>query len=489
MNLDRTPGLRFDIHPEPEIAELFDLTRVPVLETVEDAGGDDPRNVLIESENVYALTRMIADGVRADVVYADLPYNTGDASGDSNAMSVLTYNDRRDDGWLSFIAPRVRLIHRLLRETGVAIFAIGRDELASLVLLLEQEFGSHNRAAIVTWQGGAKSHARYVSNSADYMVVMTRNIHALKRRKVRWRTTRPGAQALIDAADDAWREHGGDRDAAQDAYRVWLRDQDIEPAFTYYRFLDASGRVYRASDMGATVGRSSRPRRPLVHPVTGQECPVPAKGWAIGDETMDALLADDRIQFGADHTTIPKKITYLDETEGVLGDVVTQMRGGDQRRLNAMIGLREDGTTRFYAPKTVSVLETWIEAVIPQFRKDESHTDPVVVVDPFAGSASTGEAVARIVTRTGITADSYCITVNENNDDADPERGIARYVALPRLRAALTGRWADGTEHDPLRGRLIVQRLSMENGEDPGYREVARALIASGLVATEPQTI
>lgn len=485
-------GLRFSPHAEPEIDALLDTSLVPSLTVVSDSGGADPANRLIESENVFALARLIADGVRADVIYADLPYNTGDASGDSNAMSVLTYRDRRDSlddfehsGWLSFIAPRVRLIRDILRPTGVAIFAIGRDELASLILLLEREFGSHNRAAIVTWQGGAKSHARYVSNSADYMVVMTKDIHTLKREKVRWRTQRDGAQEIIDAAERIWQESDGDHDAAQETYRAWLRDQGVEDAFTYYRFLDAEGRVYRTSDMGATVGRASRPRRPLIHPETGVECPVPSKGWAIGDQTMDALLAEGRVQFGKDHTIIPKKITYLDETEGMLSDVVTQMRGGGQRDLNAMIGTREDGTTRFYGPKTVSVLERWIDAVIPEARKAESEADPVVVIDPFAGSASTGEAVARIVTRTGIVAESICITTNENNDDTDPEHGIARYVSLPRLRAALTGVWADGSVHPPLRGRLIHERIDMTTGADPAYRAVADSLIDGGYVCDE----
>lgn len=484
-----TSGLCFTAHHEPELDPVFESVH-PVLSVIEDAGGSEPKNRLIESENVFALSRLIADGVRADVVYADLPYNTGDASGDSNAMSVLNYVDRRDSnddfehsGWLSFIAPRVRLIRDILRPTGVAIFAIGRDELASLVLLLEREFGVRNRVSIVTWQGGAKSHSRYVSNSSDYMVVMAKDILALKRLKVKWRTTRPGAQNLIDAAAQCWKESSGDHAAAQSAYRQWLADQDVEDAFRYYRFLDASGRVYRTSDMGATVGRSSRPRRPLVHPVTGKECPVPAKGWAIGDQTMDALLADSRIQFGEDHTIIPKKITYLDETEGVLGDVVSQMRGGGQRELNAMIGTREDGTTRFYAPKTVSVLETWIEAVIPSFRLDESESDPVVIIDPFAGSASTGEAVARIATRTDARIESICITTNENNDNNDPEQGIARYVALPRLRAALSGVWADGTTREPMRGRLVYERVLMEPGEDSEYRSVVSGLVDGGLIA------
>lgn len=483
-------GLSFTHHPEPELSDLHDLSLIPSLRAISDSGGTDPVNRLIEGENVFALARLIADGVRADVVYADLPYNTGDASGDSNAMSVLTYNDRRDSlddfehsGWLSFIETRVRLIHALLRKTGVAIFAIGRDELAPLILLLEGVFGSHNRVSIVTWQGGAKSHARYISNSADYMVVMSRDIHTLKREKVRWRTVREGAQEIIDAAHESWSVTNGSHAEAQSHYREWLASQDVPAAYRYYRYLDATGRVYRASDMGATVGRASRPRRPLVHPVTGLECPVPAKGWAISDPTMDTLLADSRVLFGADHTTIPKKITYLDETEGVLSDVISQMRGGAQRDLNAMIGTRDDGTTRFYAPKPVSVLEEWIEAVTPQVRKEESHVDPIVVVDPFAGSASTGEAVAEIATRTGLNVQSICITTNENNDDLDPEHGIARYVALPRLRAVLTGEWADGSRHEPLRGRLVYERLEMVTGVDDEYRAIADTLTAEPVEA------
>lgn len=474
-------GLTYSHHPEPALAELTDASKVASFETISDEGSGTPVH-MIEGENVYALARMVADGVRADVVYADLPYNTGDASGSSNAMSVLTYVDRRDSqddfehsGWLSFIESRVRLSHAILRRTGVAIFAIGRDELAPLILLLEDIFGSRNRVAIVTWQGGVKSHSRFISNSSDYMVIVAKDLNELKRRKVKWRKDRDGAAEIMEMARKCWEESGGDHALAQAKYRRGLRLLNPAVEYSYYRYLDDQGRVFRTSDMGATVARASRPRRPIVHP-SGEECPVPAKGWAISDERMDWLLENGRIFFSDDPAVIPKQITYLDETKAVLPDSFSLSRGTAQKDLNAMIGTNEDGSPRFYAPKDVGVLERWISAVIPDFRLNDGASEPIVVVDPFAGSASTGEAVLRIAARTGGIYEAYCITTNENNDSDDPERGVVRYVALPRLTAAITGEWAAG-RRPAIPGRVIYQRVIVAPGDDPGYEKVRASLV------------
>lgn len=390
----------------------------------------EPTATLVIDDNLVALKRMLDGGIQANLVVADPPYNTG---GHPDAQQTIhTYLDRRSrDEWLTWIEPRARLIRDLLAPTGAAIFAIGRDMMPYLAVLLDEVFGANNRASIVTWSGGSKSNGRLVSNTSDYLLIYTRSSTAIRTQKVRWRTTREGAAEVREAARAAVEAHG-DIAAAQRAFRTWQASAGLPDSLRKYRLLDAQGRLYRTTDLGATVARPSRSKRVLTHPVTGEHCPVPPKGWGMSDTTMDALLADGHIAFGADHTTIPSKITYLDEVEGTLSDVIVRERGHAQRTLDRMVGTNNDGSTRFYAPKPVEVLQEWISATT-------AHVENPLVVDAFAGSGTVAEA---------------CLRLGINSVSMEIDRGIAERVTSPRIEAVLSGEWADGTTRDPVAGML-----------------------------------
>lgn len=377
---------------------------------------------------------MLDDGVRADLIVADPPYNTG---GHPDAQqTVHTYPDRLSrDEWLAWIEPRARLMRALLSPTGAAILAIGRDMMPHLAVLLDDIFGANNRASIVTWSGGSKSNGRLVANTSDYLLIYTRSATAIRTQKVRWRTTREGIAELLEAAREAVAEHS-DIPTAQRAFRAWQATAGLPESLRRYRLLDPQGRLYRTTDLGATVGRPSRSKRVLTHPVTGESCPVPPKGWAVNDATMEALLADGHIDFGVDHTTSPSKRTYLDETQGTLSDVIVRERGHAQRTLDAMIGTNDDGSTRFYAPKPVAVMQEWIGAIV-------AHVERPLVVDAFAGSGTVAEACLRL----GI--DSVSIEIDST---------IAERATIPRVEAVVSGAWADGSLHDPVTGSLVVER-------------------------------
>ena len=390
---------------------------------------------LVIDDNLAVLQRMVGDGIKADLVIADPPYNTG---GHPDAQQTIhAYPDCRSrDEWLGWIEPRARLIRELLNPTGAAIFAIGRDMMPYLTVLLDDIFGANNRASIVTWSGGTKSNGRLVNSTSDYLLIYTRSATAIRTNKVRWRTTRAGAAEVLEAARAAVAD-SPDIPSAQRAFRAWQALAGLPESLRRYRLLDAQGRLYRTTDLGATVARPSRSKRVLTHPVTGEPCPVPPKGWAVSGDTLDALLAEGRIAFGTDHKTIPAKITYLDEVEGMLSDVIVRERGQAQRVLDRMVGTNSDGSTRFYAPKPVDVLQEWIGATT-------AHVEQPLVVDAFAGSGTVAEACLRL----GI--DSVSIEI-------DPT--IAEGVTIPRIEAVISGAWADGSHHDPAPGSLIVERI------------------------------
>lgn len=149
----------------PEAFEQESENRIPVLEEVPELAipnnDGKPTHILIEGDNYHALTCLnYTHRNKIDVIYLDPPYNTG--------SDGFTYKDKRfleeyPDGtpipknhplrhsaWLSFMQKRLRLAHELLKDDGVMFVSINEDELANLRILLDQVFEASNYVTTFT---------------------------------------------------------------------------------------------------------------------------------------------------------------------------------------------------------------------------------------------------------------------------------------------------------------------------------------------------
>lgn len=176
--------------------------------------GSSAENYLIESDNLPALLGYIASGAaKADVVYIDPPYN--------RMKDDLTYADsKRGESastggdphapWASFMLPRLVLAREALRETGVIIVHIGRDENARLSMLMDRVFGPENKVSNITWHGGSrKAKAQFVSQESDYMHVYAKNLDALSAVKPE---AREHADDAYDGAIDDLKQAAGTKE-------------------------------------------------------------------------------------------------------------------------------------------------------------------------------------------------------------------------------------------------------------------------------------
>jgi len=102
-------------------------------------------NILIEGDNYHAVTCLnYTHKEKIDVIYIDPPYNTGNKD--------FVYNDRyidENDGykhskWLNFMDKRLRLAENLLKKDGSLFCSIDDNEYPRLILLLEKIFGEKN---------------------------------------------------------------------------------------------------------------------------------------------------------------------------------------------------------------------------------------------------------------------------------------------------------------------------------------------------------
>jgi adenine-specific DNA-methyltransferase len=161
-----------------------------------EAGG----HAFIEGDNLEVLKLLVRPYFgRVKLIYIDPPYNTGQdfiypdnyadplraylrLSGQADAAgNLLTSNPetggRYHSAWLSMMYPRLFLARQLLREDGVLFVSIGDEELANLLLMLDEVFGEENRLGIFTWVKKKKgSHlSRTIRSMTEFVVAYARD--------------------------------------------------------------------------------------------------------------------------------------------------------------------------------------------------------------------------------------------------------------------------------------------------------------------------
>ncbi|WNM23521.1 site-specific DNA-methyltransferase [Demequina capsici] len=468
-----TSGLRW-----VGMAEARRLSTLPATGTLlprpdESVDWDSTRNIVVEGDNLEVL-RLLRRGYTnaVDVIYIDPPYNTtndfvyddsrvstlaeheADAGlrDDEGATQVGTGSDRAEERrlasarhakWLSMMYPRLLVAHSLLKETGVLIAAIDDNEHSRLKLLLDRVFGAENFAANVVWQGRGKNDARFSAGGLDYMLVYAKNKARLTEEDVRWKEPKRGYDDVVDAARQAWTSSGGDPEKATTAFRDWWRTKpDTETGLQAYSEIDETGRVFTRGPLASPNPRENL-MYDLLHPVSGQAVPMHPNGWRYSRETMDELVKDGRILFGADHTTAPRRKLLLQEQDAqAIRSLVSYDRSNGTELLIGLLG-----TNVFDNPKAPVVLARWISAVTSG-KKDAT------VLDFFAGSGSTGHAVMDLNAADGGNRRYMLVQLDEEvaKDGYDTIADITR----ERLRRA---------------GKKIAENLTLESsGIDLGFR-------------------
>jgi adenine-specific DNA-methyltransferase len=139
----------------------------PLQDVPELACGDaSSGNLIIQGDNLLALKALLPEYAgKVKCLYVDPPYNTGTEGWvyndrvDSPAMREWLGNvserdlpemDRRDR-WLSMMYPRLRLSKELLSPDGLVAVSIDDREVSVLGVLLDEIFGSKNRLACAPW--------------------------------------------------------------------------------------------------------------------------------------------------------------------------------------------------------------------------------------------------------------------------------------------------------------------------------------------------
>jgi adenine-specific DNA-methyltransferase len=294
----------------------------------------------------------------------------------------------RHDRWLCMMYPRLVLLKQFLREDGAIFVSIDDNELANLLAVMREVFGSANEVGTLVWEKGKKGDSKLVSVTHEYIVAFARNKALLTGRNVKWRRRKPGVDEVLEFYQSLRERLGSDHAAIRKEMMAWYRTLpkgDVRKRHKHYNWSDDRGLYFPDNFHGPDDGRENRPRYPILHPETKQPCAMPSTGWRWEEDTTKAALAANppRIHFGKDHTTIPNRKSYLFEIdeEPVLSVFYTDGRAATLE-VEAMLG-----AGAFQFPKDSNVLADLI-GVIAQ--------PGDLVMDSFGGSGTTAHAVLRL---------------------------------------------------------------------------------------------
>lgn len=368
---------------------------------------DTTANLIVEGDNLDALKLLQAEyAAQIKLIHIDPPYNTG-------RNFVYADDFRGSDGvhtdWLNMIYPRLVLARTLLREDGVMIVHIDEHEHANLHAVVAEIFGEENLLGVAVWdKRNPKGDATGLAYQHESIFFVARNRTAfvaaggLRRRKKNAVAMLAKASSLLarlgkvdlpaDLKDAARRydlpeasigafRRPIDLARVNEEFAEWVRSQNFGGGEAAYNKIDAQGRVYRLVSM-AWPNKKRAPDEyfaPLRHPVTGEFCPVPKRGWRNPPETMRRLIETAEILFGPDHRVQPQRKYLLERNmDENLPSVIAY--GGSDDALLAELGIPFD------TPKPVELVRELIAAVL---HRDAGGR----VLDFFAGSGTVAHAV------------------------------------------------------------------------------------------------
>jgi len=325
-------------------------------------GDPDAGNLLVQGDNLEALKALLPYyGGQVKCIYIDPPYNTGNEgwvyNDNVNSPEIRRWLGEtvgkeaddlsRHDKWLCMMYPRLALLKSFLSRDGVLIVSIDDNEAARLRLILDEIMGAQNFMGQLVWKARQHLDSRSVTGiSTDHEYVF-----------------------IYSREQAAARLKGKSRDESK------YKNPDKDPRG-----------LWMSRSILGLANANDRPNLhyDLVDPKTGLKYPCPANtGWRYSTDTMAIKIEEDRIIFPKKKSGRPREKVFLKELKtdrtgfpSIIDGVYT---ANGSHALRALFGEQ-----LFAFPKAPELIQMLIEQVT------DEHS---IILDSFAGSGTTGQAV------------------------------------------------------------------------------------------------
>lgn len=335
---------------------------------------EECNGLLINSENFQAL-ELLQDKYRETVrgMYYDPPYNT-------KSNEFIYKNSFRHSSWMSMMENRLALSSNLLNKYGAIMVSCDENENTNLKTVLNDVFSEENFLTDIIWQGGGKNDQKYFSISHEYIQLFLKNKLFMDSTDIRWLERKENIDLIYATFEKIKKQYPNDMKMQEKALKDWYKSlPDGEPAKRQKHFNRVEARGIFFPD------NISKPENgyyyDVIHPVTGKPCKKPKGGWRFVEETMKQQLADNRVFFGKDETTVPCRKSFLKETEYESPSTVIYL---DNRVSTTLIKNLFNNKKVFNNPKYYLLIGRLLRLI--------GDTESMFM-DAFAGSGTTGHAV------------------------------------------------------------------------------------------------
>ena len=163
------------------------------------------QNLFIEGDNLEVLKLLQESYLnKIKFIYIDPPYNTGkdfiykdrftvektkyakksgQVDQEGNRLFQNTeYNGRYHSDWLTMIYPRLKLARNLLSQDGVILISIDDNEIHNMRRICDEIFGERNFVANFIWRKskGSGNDSKYLMVETEYILLYAKNIENVK---------------------------------------------------------------------------------------------------------------------------------------------------------------------------------------------------------------------------------------------------------------------------------------------------------------------
>ncbi|MDD3596934.1 site-specific DNA-methyltransferase [Sulfuricurvum sp.] len=353
---------------------------------------DTTQNLFLEGDNLEVL-KLLQKSYHAKVkmIYIDPPYNTGKEfiypdNFHDNLDTYLQYTGQKDaegkkfgtnaetsgryhTNWLNMMYPRLKLARNLLRDDGVIFISIDDNEVHNLRKICDEIFGESNFIANIVWQKkvSPSNDSRFFSNDHEYILMFAKN----KQEGVVQRLSR------TEEHNQYYKNTDKDERGPWNSTAATCNKNNIERPNLYY---------------------------PITNPYTHQEIwPRKEAVWAFSKDTMQQLINDNRLYWGADgQSASPRIKNFLSEAKKVVPRSILQYKdvGHTQSATNEMKNLFPESS--FDYPKPSTLITHLCNVALGDLQD-------TIVMDFFAGSSTTAHAVIKLNAEDG--GNRRCISV------------------------------------------------------------------------------
>ena len=409
-------GLVWEEHEEEVDVKM--RTHIPVFTEVEEkeiVGNPESEqyNFLLEGDNLHSLKLLEKTHKgKIDVIYIDPPYNTGNKDFKYDDTFVDKLDSYKNSKWLSFMWSRLKVAHKLLSSEGIIFISIDDNELYPLKMICDEIFGEQCFVTNLIWQKktGA-SDAKGIATITEYILVYVKDC------------------SVMDSVFDKNYE-------AFDAKRYRYKDEYFnERGPFYYDSLDR-GSVRYSDTLNYSI---KSPNGDDIYPNGRKNFENDGWTWKWSKEKVEWGIRNGFI----DITPSSKKENgwavrykiYLNvdnenrpiEKSAPYKNLITTILNA-----NAAADIKKmfNGKTVFQYSKPVGLMRFLLSCV---------KNKKALILDFFAGSGTTGQAVLEKNMEDGGKRHFILCTNNENN--------ICEEVTYQRLKTVITGKRADGSQY------------------------------------------